>query len=98
MTAYVVFEREATIDTDELALYAGKVAAARVGHAAKSLVTSTDVDMLEGRPIERVVIMSFPTAAEARAWYDSPAYQAVLVHRLKGAVSRSYIVEGLPGA
>ena len=51
--------------------------------------------MLEGPDAEGVVILQFPSAAEARAWYDSPAYQAALEHRLKGAAYRVMIVEGV---
>jgi uncharacterized protein (DUF1330 family) len=33
--------------------------------------------------------------AEAKAWYESPLYQQALVHRLKGAEYRVFMVEGL---
>ena len=40
-------------------------------------------------------MLQFPTMEEARAWYNSPAYQAALVHRRKGADWRAFIVQGL---
>jgi uncharacterized protein (DUF1330 family) len=50
---------------------------------------------LEGPPVEGAVILSFPSMSEARAWYESPAYQAAREHRLKGAEYRVFLVEGL---
>jgi uncharacterized protein (DUF1330 family) len=51
--------------------------------------------MTEGEPIEGVVILEFATFEEAEAWYDSPAYQAAVVHRLRGAKYRTFIVQGV---
>ena len=53
------------------------------------------VHPLEGQAPDAVVVLEFPTVEEARAWYDSPNYQAALPHRLKAAAYRSFIVEGL---
>ncbi|HBE62986.1 MAG TPA: hypothetical protein DDX19_09640 [Rhodopirellula baltica] len=48
---------------------------------------------LEGPEVEGAVIAEFPTMEEARAWYDSPAYQEAAQHRFRGAVCRGLIVE-----
>ena len=53
------------------------------------------VHPLEGQAPDAVVILEFPTVEEARAWYNSPSYQAALPHRLKAAAYRTIIVEGL---
>jgi uncharacterized protein (DUF1330 family) len=45
-----------------------------------------------------MMMLEFPTFRAARAWYDSPAYQAASQHRFKGADYRAIIVEGVqPG-
>jgi uncharacterized protein (DUF1330 family) len=31
----------------------------------------------------------------AKAWYDSPAYREVRVHRFKGAIYRATLVQGV---
>ena len=41
------------------------------------------------------MMLEFPTFREARAWYDSPAYQAASEHRFNGADYRAIIVEGV---
>jgi len=45
-------------------------------------------------PGGRVVVIEFPSLAAARAFYDSPDYQAILPLRLNAATSRVYLVEG----
>ena len=95
MTAYIVFTREQTVDPAELATYGEMVPAARAGHNFSALVRYGDFEVLEGDPIEGAVILAFPTFAEAKAWYGSPAYQAAAQHRFAGARYRAFIVEGV---
>ena len=42
-----------------------------------------------------MVIISFPSVKEAKAWYDSPAYREVRKHRFLGADYSAVIVEGV---
>ena len=58
-------------------------------------MTNGPVEVLEGAPVEAVVITEFPTMEAAKAWYDSPAYSEARVHRHKGAEYRCLLVEGL---
>jgi len=48
-----------------------------------------------GPAVEGVVVVSFPTIDEAKAWYNSPAYTAAREHRFKGAEYRVVLVQGL---
>ena len=50
---------------------------------------------LEGPEAEGVVIIEFPSLAEAKAWYDSPAYREAREHRFRGADYRAILVEGV---
>ncbi|MFH9552684.1 DUF1330 domain-containing protein [Streptomyces sp. NPDC017435] len=52
------------------------------------------METLQGAPFDGVLIHPFPSVADARAWYESPAYQAALPHRAAGADYRVLIVEG----
>ena len=45
--------------------------------------------------MEGAVILEFPDRATARAWYDSPAYQAAVKFRHAGADSKAFFVDGL---
>ena len=53
---------------------------------------------IEGDPPKgRIVISAFDSFEKAQAWRDSPAYKKILTVREREAMSRMYIVEGLPG-
>lgn len=95
MPAYVVFIREKTLDQSELDAYGSKVRATMEGHPIKVLAAYGRHVTLEGPEVEGVVVAEFPTIEEARAWYDSPAYQDVARHRFRGAVYRGLIVDGV---
>ncbi|HLZ64683.1 MAG TPA: DUF1330 domain-containing protein [Aliidongia sp.] len=95
MVAYAVFIREETTDQAELDIYASLVPAAGKGHAITRLALYGAHEVLEGPEIEGVVILEFPSVAEAKAWYGSPAYQAAAKHRHAGSRYRAFIVEGV---
>lgn len=95
MPAYVIMIRDRMIDPAEFAAYGAKALEARGDHKITPLAFYGQHQALEGPDPDGVVILQFPSAAEARAWYDSPAYQEALQHRLKGAEYRVVIVEGV---
>ena len=95
MSAYLLFIREKTIDQSELESYWAKIRATMAGHPIKVLAAYGRHITLEGAPVEGVVVAEFPSVEEARAFYDSPAYQEAAQHRFRGAVYRGLIVEGV---
>lgn len=95
MAAYLIFIRDKTTDAAELATYSGLAGASMAGHAATPHVVYGPHEVLEGPEIEGVVVVSFATREEAKAWYDSPAYTAARQHRFKGADYRVVLVQGL---
>jgi uncharacterized protein (DUF1330 family) len=94
--AYIIFIREKTVDQSELETYWEKIGPTFAGHAIELLSAYGPLTVLEGPNVEGVVIAKFPSVKAVRAWYDSPAYQAVKPHREKGAIYRGMIVEGTP--
>lgn len=66
------------------------------GHSAEFLARFGDCEVKEGAAVEGVAIIQFPTFAEAKAWYESPAYQKASQHRFRGGDYDIVIVEGLP--
>lgn len=95
MPAFVVFVRDQMHDAEEFKVYSQKAGAARGDHAIKAHVFYGPVDVLEGPPVDGVVIVEFPSKVEAMAWYESPAYQEAKAHRLKAADYRVFVVDGL---
>lgn len=68
-------------------------------YAGELLVVEENPTVVEGEwPYTRTVLMRFPSADEARRWYESPAYQAIARHRHGAATTNAVIVEGLAGA
>jgi uncharacterized protein (DUF1330 family) len=95
MSAYVIFVRDRITDPAEFSQYEQSAGAASAGHPVTPLAFYGALDTLEGPRVDGAVILSFPTVADARAWYESRRYQEALPHRLKGAEYRVFIVEGL---
>lgn len=100
MPAYMIFTREGHV-TDQAALDAYSSAnRANAGRYVeqfkmKPLAIYGAQECFEGEAPDGVVLLEFPTADDARTWYDSPEYQAAMAHRLKGATYRVVLVEGL---
>jgi uncharacterized protein (DUF1330 family) len=94
MSAYVVFLRESTMDEQEMKTYSELAKPTLSKHPGKPLAFYGALNVLEGPDFEGAVILEFPSMDEARAWYDSPEYQAVVKHRHAGATYRVFIIEG----
>jgi uncharacterized protein (DUF1330 family) len=94
MSAYIIFIREATHDAAEFAIYSQDVGGTLAGHPVSVLAVYGRQEVLEGPEPEGVVILKFPSFAEAKAWYDSPAYRKAREHRFRAADYRAIIVEG----
>ncbi len=95
MAAYVIFD----VKVRDAAGYeeyrqAGSPSVPR--HGGKYLVRGGRVEVLEGdwRP-SRVVVIEFESFDQAKRWYNSPEYQAALQGRLRTAVSKVLVVEGI---
>jgi uncharacterized protein (DUF1330 family) len=95
MAAYAVFIREITRDPAEMETYSRMVGETLAGHRVKVLAAYGHQQVLEGPRVEGAVILEFPSMEEAKAWYDSPAYQEAREHRFQGADYRAVLVEGL---
>lgn len=96
MAAYVVFLRESEVgDMEALAEYRAKGRADPPPGKPEALAAYGAIEALEGEPPDGAVILRFDTVEEARDWYNSPQYQAVVPLRLKSADYRSFIIEGL---
>ena len=70
-------------------------------HAAggRYIVRGVRPEFLEGTTdAQRIVVVEFDTAAQARAFYHSAAYQAARQKRLSGAEFRMTLEEGPPAS
>lgn len=95
MAAYVILIRERLRDAEAMARYAEGAKNARGDHKITPLAFYGAHDVAEGADADGVVILSFPTMAEAKAWYDSPAYTEARAHRFQAGDYRVIFVEGV---
>lgn len=100
MPAYMIFTRVGPVtDQAEMDLYSGANRANAGTSVAqfglKPLSIYGALDAVEGPAPEGIVLLEFPTADAARAWYASPEYQAAVKHRLRGAPYTAVIIEGI---
>lgn len=94
----MVFTRERMRDDKEYEIYKQENRKAMEGHPIRAHVLYGKHEVLEGAETQGVVILEFPTVADAKAYYDSPAYREAREHRFKAADYRVLIVEGIePG-
>jgi uncharacterized protein (DUF1330 family) len=96
MTAYVLCIREDAVrNPEELAIYSRMNREAPRDPKVTPLIVYGATEALEGNAPDGVVVLQFPTVEDAKAWYNSPNYQAAIPHRKKGADYRVMIIQGL---
>lgn len=96
MAAYVIADTEVH-DPQAILEYQRQVPATLAPYGGRFLVRGGAVAPAEGdyRP-QRMVVLEFPDMAAAKAWYASPAYQAILPLRQRH--SRAHFLVFVEGA
>jgi uncharacterized protein (DUF1330 family) len=95
MTAYVILIREKLRDGEAMARYGEAARSARGDHRITPLAFYGKHEVTEGAAADGVVLLAFPSMAEAKAWYESPEYTAAKAHRFQAADYRVIFVEGV---
>jgi uncharacterized protein (DUF1330 family) len=94
--AYVISEADAITDLNAIRRYGGKIPetfAPFKGHY-KFLVAGGKPERLDGDPPQGIVVIAFESAALAREWYHSEAYEAIKPIRQSASHGRMFLVEG----
>jgi len=95
--AYYVAEFQAT-DSEGIKPYSAAVESTFKPFSGRFIVRGGEMDVKEGFGAQgRLVIIKFDSLAQAQAWYNSPAYQAIIPIRHRSGNSRTYIVDGVAG-
>jgi uncharacterized protein (DUF1330 family) len=61
---------------------------------AENIVIDRDSELLEGSAGQVTVVLRFPTKSAAKAWYESPEYQAIKHLRTDNTEGIGVIAEG----
>lgn len=93
MPAYLIARIDVT-DPEDYATYARQTVALAESFGGRFLVKGGAQTVVEGDAPERHVVVEFPDGDAARAWYDSPEYQAILPIALRASTRDLVIVEG----
>ena len=93
--AYWIATYRSVSNPDALAAYAKLSGAAIIGAGGRILVRGVPTQVYELGLEQRTVVIEFDSIEQARAAYDSPAYQAALAVLAGGAERDIRIVEGV---
>jgi uncharacterized protein (DUF1330 family) len=74
--------------------YRAVVGPTLTAHGAETIVVDRDCEPLEGSPGQVTVVLRFATKAAAKAWYESPEYQAIKHLRTDNTEGIGVIAEG----
>lgn len=95
MTVYAIAHLRDPNINDDVLEYIERIQDTMIPFGGRFLVHNAKVDVIEGRWPGTIVIIEFPDAAQARAWYESPAYQAILPLRLRHIEGDAILVAGV---
>jgi uncharacterized protein (DUF1330 family) len=94
MAAYVINEIVVS-EPERFQTYSSQVPAILAKYGGEYVVRGGAPERVDGpAPPERLVVLRFASREAARAWRNSPEYQAILPIREATSTSRVYIVDG----
>ena len=94
MSAYAIAEIE-VVDPAAYEDYRRQVLAVVTKYGGKFIVRGGKVDPKEGGwTPKRIVVVEFPSMAQAQKWYDSPEYAPLIKLRQKASKGKLILVEG----
>jgi uncharacterized protein (DUF1330 family) len=92
---YAEFE---VVDPVEFEKYREKVASVSASFGGRYVVRRAEPVVLDGEWSPKpLVIIEFDSPEQVRAFYDSPAYQAILPHRLHSTKGHVLLLTGADG-
>ncbi|QIS06959.1 DUF1330 domain-containing protein [Nocardia brasiliensis] len=95
MPAYAIAHLRNPAPHTDIAEYIERLPETLAPHGGRYLVHMKEHEVKEGSWPGAVVILGFPGLAEARAWWDSPAYQEIAPLRSRHIDGDIIIVEGV---
>jgi len=95
MAAYVIVQVE-VVDQAKFEVYKAQVPATIERYGGRYLARGGAFEVLDGEwPVERTVLLEFPSLEAARRWYRSPEYGEAKAIRDQGARVTAVALEGV---
>lgn len=96
MSAYAIGHLEQVNMGPDIIQYLEKIDATLAPYAGRFLVHGDPIEVLEGALRGAVIVIEFSDIGQARQWYASPAYRAILPLRTSNARGTVFLVSGVP--
>ena len=96
MPAYALAHLRTLDFNDEVREYLRRIDGTMEPYGGRFLVHGGQPQVVDGELPGFVVVIEFADTERARAWYDSPEYQAILPLRLRNSEGGAAILTGVP--
>jgi uncharacterized protein (DUF1330 family) len=98
MAAYIISDLT-VLDPEAIEVYRTRAAASIARHGGRYLARGGKIEVLEGNwDPNLIVVVEFPDADRARAWYRSSDYAEALAVRDRALSRNLLLVEGVPSS
>ncbi|MER6434097.1 DUF1330 domain-containing protein [Streptomyces sp900105245] len=95
MTAYAIAHVQEVTPHPEVAEYISRITKTFEPYGGRFLVHGAEHEVKEGAWPGQVVVIGFPSIAEARAWWESDAYRAIAPLRSRNIEGDIILVPGV---
>ena len=96
MTAYAMAHLRSVDLNDEIRAYLLRIDDTLEPYGGRFLVHGSVPEVVDGDLPGVVVLIEFPDRDTARAWYESPGYQAILPFRVNNSDGGAAILRAVP--
>lgn len=93
MTTYAVAHLHHTELCAEIVEYLEKIDGTLAPFGGRFIIHGGPVERIEGAFRGNLIVIEFDDRERARAWYDSPAYQAILPLRTRHASGDAFFID-----
>jgi uncharacterized protein (DUF1330 family) len=95
MTAYAIGQLRNVTVNQGIVDYLHGIDATLAPFDGRFIIHGGAKEHLEGVARDDLIVIAFPDIEAARAWYGSPAYQALLPLRIQGAEGEVFLIDGV---
>jgi uncharacterized protein (DUF1330 family) len=95
MNAYAIAHLRSVRVGPDIVRYLEQIDATLTPFGGRFIVHAGSAEVLEGEWPGSVIVIEFPDRERATAWYESPAYHAILPLRTANAEGTAILVDGV---
>ncbi|RTZ45543.1 DUF1330 domain-containing protein [Candidimonas sp. SYP-B2681] len=95
MSAYAIGHLEHVNMGTDIVQYLQQIDATLAPFGGRFLIHGDPIDVLEGNLEGDIIVIEFPDIGDARQWYTSPAYRAILPLRTANSIGTVFLVPGV---